>query len=311
MPRPSRIEFPGALYFVSARSMPDQPLFQDNIDRRRFLEIIDAALKRYTLSLHAYVLLDDGYRLLLETPLGNLTKAMQYVNSHYTAYANTRRKRTAQVFKGRYTSSLIDKDRYLLKLVRYIHYLPTHLKLSRTPESYQWSSHQAYTRGAAQPPSVSANDALSCFGGDRDRKIRRFQEYVAAAAGINMQAMTVLLKKSRTLGNVDFEEKAVQAAQTPPVKILPDTIIDMTAEFFKVEKQSILDNKTKPNYPRNAAIFLCRNMTDTPLDCLGDMFGVGPSSVCNTAKRVDAHRRGEESLARTLGELEKSIRARA
>jgi REP element-mobilizing transposase RayT len=311
MPRPSRIEFPGALYFVSARSMPDQPLFQDNIDRRRFLEIIDAAVKRYTLSLHAYVLLDDGYRLLLETPLGNLTKAMQYVNSHYTAYANTRRKRTAQVFKGRYSSSLIDKDRYLLKLVRYIHYLPTQLKLARSPESYQWSSHQAYTRGAAQPPAVVASDALSWFGGDRDRKIQRFQEYVAAAAGINMQAMTILLKKSRILGSADFADKAVHAVKPHPAAIHPETIVDMTAEFFKVEKQAILDNKTKPNYPRNAAIFLCRNMTDTPLDRLGDMFGVGPSSVCNTAKRVDAHRRGEESLSRTLFELEKSIRARA
>lgn len=291
--------------------MPDQPLFQDNIDRRRFLEIIDAAVKRYTLSLHAYVLLDDGYRLLLETPLGNLTKAMQYVNSHYTAYANTRRKRTAQVFKGRYSSSLIDKDRYLLKLVRYIHYLPTQLKLARSPESYQWSSHQAYTRGAAQPPAVVASDALSWFGGDRDRKIRRFQEYVAAAAGINMQAMTILLKKSRILGSADFADKAVHAVKPHPAAIHPETIVDMTAEFFKVEKQAILDNKTKPNYPRNAAIFLCRNMTDTPLDRLGDMFGVGPSSVCNTAKRVDAHRRGEESLSRTLFELEKSIRARA
>ncbi len=309
MPRPNRIEFPGALYFISTQTLPDQTLFQDDIDRRRFLEIIDNAVRRYGLILHAFTLLNDGYRLLLETPKSNLTKTMQYINSHYTAYTNTRRHQTNQLFKGRYLSTVVDKHRYLLKLSRYIHLLPVQKGLATRPASYPWSSFSKYILPNDQPPAVYTKDVLSRFGGMQRRVILRYQHLVESGVGADLTPTTVLLKKKRVLGSVEFATKARIAVETPPPKSIdPNIIIGEAARYYNVDVASVVDNHTKPNPARNAAIYLCRNMTDTPLEKLGALFDVGPSSICNTTKRVEAHRRSGEAVSKDLRQIETNIR---
>jgi len=310
VPRPTRIEFPGALYFISTQTLPDQVLFQDDIDRRRFLEILDNAVRRYGLILHAFTLLNDGYRLLVETPKSNLTKAMQYINSHYTAYTNTRRHQTNQLFKGRYLSTVIDKPRYLLKISRYIHLLPVQKGLASRPASYPWSSFSKYILPNDQPPAVFTKDVLSRFGGRQQRVIMRYQQIVDSGIGTDLTPTTVLLKKMRILGSVDFTAKTKSAVEAPsPLSIDPNIIIGEAARYYNVEVTSVVDNRTKPNPARNAAIYLCRNMTDTPLEKLGELFDVGPSSICNTTKRVEAHRKSGEAVSKDLKQIETNIRS--
>ena len=309
MPRPTRIEFPGALYFISTQTMPGQILFQDDIDRRRLLEIFDNAVRRYGLLLHAFTFLNDGYRLLVETPMGNLTKTMQYINSHYTAYTNTRRHQTNQLFKGRYLSTVVEKQRYLLKLCRYIHLLPVQKGLADRPASYPWSSHSKYLLPNDQPPAIYMKDVLFAFGGPPRRVRLRFQQFVDSGAGADLTPTTVLLKKTRILGGAGFAERVKKATDEPaPESVDPQLIIREAALFYNVDVHAVVDNHTKPNPARNAAIYLCRNMTDTPLEQLGALFDVGPSSICNTSKRVEAHRRSEESLGKDLRRIELNIR---
>jgi len=289
--------------------MSDQTLFMDDIDRRKLLEILDNAVRRYNLILHAFTLLDDGYKLLFETPRANMVKAMQYINSHYTAYVNTRRRQASQVFKGRYLSTIIEKPRYLLKLCRYIHLLPVSKGLAKHPDLYPWSSHSKYVLPNDQPPLIYTKDILSNYGGNPRRRRKRYQQYIEAAASTDLAPITLLLKKTRVLGAAGFAEKVSKADSIPaPITIPPEVIINKTAEYYSVSTDSITDNKTKPNPPRNAAIFLCRNMTDTPLEKLGEIFDVGPSSVCNTAKRVEAHRKSDDTLQKTLQQIEHFIR---
>ncbi|MFA6450762.1 MAG: transposase [bacterium] len=310
MPRPTRVEFPGALYFISTQTMPGQTLFQDDIDRRRLLEILDNAVRRYGLLLHAFTLLDDGYRLLVETPNGNLTKMMQYVNSHYTAYTNTRRHANAQLFKGRYLSTVVDKPRYLLKLCRYIHLLPVHRKLAERPASYPWSSHSKYVLPNDQPPMIYSKDILDRFEGQPRRVRLRFQQVVESGIGSDLTAMTQLLKKTRILGSPGFAEKMKVSIEKPvPESIDTKLIVREAAKFYNASEESVVDNRTKPNPARNAAIYLCRNMTDTPLEKLGSLFDVGPSSICNTAKRVEAHKRSEEAMNKELRQIEMNVRS--
>lgn len=296
--------------------MPGETLFQDDIDRRKILEILDNAVRRYGLLLHAFALLDDSYKLLVETPKPNLTKSMQYVNSHYTAYANTRRRQAKQIFKGRYLSTVVEKSRYLLKTARYIHLLPVYSGLVRHPDTYPWSSHPKYVLPNDQPPTIYTRDILSSFGGTPRRRRKRYQQVIESGVNDDLAPMTILLKKNRILGGESlaakikgaasqFSEKAEKAEKT----LDPMLIIRETAKFYNVDEDGVVDNKTKPNPARNAAIYLCRDMTDTPLEKLGELFDVGPSSICNTAKRVDAHRRSEEALAKDLRTIEATVRS--
>jgi len=80
MARPLRLEFPGALYHVTARGNGRQPIFMDDADRERFLTALASAVARYHLLCHAYCLMGNHYHALLETPEGNLSAAMRQLN---------------------------------------------------------------------------------------------------------------------------------------------------------------------------------------------------------------------------------------
>ena len=80
MARPLRIEFPGAVYHVTSRGNARLPILEDNQDRRRFLSVLDEAVKRFNWLCHAYCLMDNHYHLLVETIDGNLSVGMRRVN---------------------------------------------------------------------------------------------------------------------------------------------------------------------------------------------------------------------------------------
>jgi chromosomal replication initiation ATPase DnaA len=49
------------------------------------------------------------FHLLIETPLGNLNKLMQNINTSYTVWINKKYRRSGHLFQGRYKAILVDK----------------------------------------------------------------------------------------------------------------------------------------------------------------------------------------------------------
>jgi hypothetical protein len=84
------------------------------------------------------------------------------------------------VFQGRYKALLVDHDRYLLALVRYIHLNPVKAGLVARPEAYRWSSHRAYL-GMAAVPWLSPGPALRYYGERVGESRRRFKTFVDEA----------------------------------------------------------------------------------------------------------------------------------
>lgn len=312
MPRGTRHEFPGAVYYISINSRPDRNAFGDSVDRKRFLQILTTACKRYNLIVHAYVLLDDGYRLLLETPMGNMSRAMQYINSHYMAYRNTRDDQKGRVFSGRYKSNVIQKENYLLQLCSHIHLLPVFKGLISRPENFQWSSYNAYIQNRFPDFEPAMKDVLMNFDGFLQRKRRKFQRYVDSGMKNGPGQVEKLLYENKILGDDSFVQMVENSdkklvAENGETLITPDEIINKTAEYFKIPRRTIITNEVKPNPPRNAAIYLCRDMMDVSLEDLGKVFGVCSSCICNTAKRVDANVRMGGEMGKTIEELRDHI----
>ena len=67
----------GGWYHITTRGMGRQAIFQDEHDRAHFLELLAGVVERYGVVLHAYVLMDNHYHLLLETPAGNTSRAVR------------------------------------------------------------------------------------------------------------------------------------------------------------------------------------------------------------------------------------------
>jgi REP element-mobilizing transposase RayT len=140
MSRPLRIEYPGATYHITARGNERADIFRDNNDRQKLLEQLQIALQRYAIVIHAYVLMGNHYHLLLETPEGNMSQAMHFINGNYTGYFNHRHRRVGHLFQGRYKGLLVEKESYLLSLSRYIHLNPVRAGIVEYPEEYHWSN---------------------------------------------------------------------------------------------------------------------------------------------------------------------------
>src|ERR1035437_7306690 len=118
MARPLRIEFPGAIYHVTARGNAREAIVRDDADRDLFLDALGEVVTRLRWLCHAYCLMDQHYHLLIETPRGNLSPGMRQLNGVYTQRFNRRHARSGHIFQGRFKAILIERRSYLLELAR-------------------------------------------------------------------------------------------------------------------------------------------------------------------------------------------------
>src|SRR6266550_2581592 len=144
MGRPKRIQFAGACYYVVLQGNNRQDIFMSNLDRRHFLSLLRAYKERYRLQVFAYCLMSSEAHLLVETGEANLSTAMQGFNTVYTKYFNGQHNAVGHVFAGRYKALLVDKERYLAEMTRFVHLHPARVGLKDKPWRYQWSSCAAY-----------------------------------------------------------------------------------------------------------------------------------------------------------------------
>src|ERR1700748_492665 len=101
MARPLRIQYPGAVYHVTARGNGRQRIYADSQDFSTFLELMGKLAERYNWLCHAYCLMSNHYHLLLETPDANLAQGMRQLNGIYTQAFNRRYHKVGHLFQGR------------------------------------------------------------------------------------------------------------------------------------------------------------------------------------------------------------------
>jgi putative transposase len=183
MARQLRIEFPGAIYHVTARGNGQADIFVDAEDRLAFLAVLAECITRFGWLCHAYCLMDNHYHLLIETPDGNLSSGMRQLNGVYTQRFNRRHGRVGHVFQGRFKAILVDRDSYLLELCRYVVLNPVRAKKVRSAARYKWSSYLATAGGASVPQWLQTDWVLSQFGKTRAAAKRRYERFVAEGVG--------------------------------------------------------------------------------------------------------------------------------
>src|SRR5208283_3969210 len=102
MARALRIQRPGGRYHVTARGNDRQDIFLDEGDHFHWLELLGELGERFGVRVHAYVLMDNHYHLLLETPEANLSRAMHWLNVSYSVAFNRRHRRHGHLLQGRF-----------------------------------------------------------------------------------------------------------------------------------------------------------------------------------------------------------------
>lgn len=184
MARPLRLEFPGALYHLTARGNGRNAIFADDEDREVFLACLGEVVARYGWLCYAYCLMDDHYHLLIETPQADLSRGMRQLNGIYTQRFNRRHGVAGHVFRGRFKSIVAERKGYLLELCRYVVLNPVRTGAVETVADYPWSSYPATAGLAPRPAWLAADRVLNRFGNGRAEARRRYADFVAAGGGL-------------------------------------------------------------------------------------------------------------------------------
>jgi len=188
MARPLRIEFPGAIYHVTARGDRHEPVFEDDGDRLALLRIVQEALDRFDAQMLAYCLMGNHYHFVLQTRRGNLSLLMRHVNGVYTQRFNRRHEKVGHLFQGRFKAILVDREPYLLEVCRYVELNPVRAGMVPSAADWPWSSHLANVGRTAAPrwlgthavwAQMLGRDVLTAA--DRQHGARRYAQLVASS----------------------------------------------------------------------------------------------------------------------------------
>ncbi len=205
MARPLRIEFPGAVYHVTSRGNARDRIFHNEQDNRKFLEILGTTVERYAWLCYAYCLMENHYHLVVETSAPNLSEGMHHLNGAYTQAHHWRHQTVGHLFQGRFKSILVDKDHYLLELVRYVALNPVRAGMVTDPRLWPWSSYSATAGFDAPPPCLHTEPILKYFNSSPEEAQLSYQSFVQA--GINRDSPWKNLKSQMILGDEGFLER--------------------------------------------------------------------------------------------------------
>jgi putative transposase len=203
MNRPLRLEFPGALYHVTARGDHHGLIFIDDADRKKWLSIMGLVSSRFNFHVHAYCQMGNHYHVVIETIEGNLSHGMRQLNSLYSQHFNRRYERVGHVFQGRYKGILVHKDSHLLELGRYIALNPVRAGLVSQAGEWQWSHYNAAIGVSAAPEWLVIDWLLSQFSPYRDRAVDAYRTFVAH--GVMADNPLLDVRHQLVLGDAEFE----------------------------------------------------------------------------------------------------------
>jgi putative transposase len=145
MARPPRYQLSGLPQHVVHRGSPGRLLFNGDPDYRFFLDSLAANCRRYQCALHAYVLMPDHVRLLLTPDIPDgVARLMQATGRQWSHHYKQSIHQAGHPWAGRYKSTVIEAQTWLLACYCYIEQTPVHAGFVTTPGEYPWSSYTAH-----------------------------------------------------------------------------------------------------------------------------------------------------------------------
>lgn len=145
MARLPRLTVPGYPHHIIQRGNNRQAIFATREDYELLLALVDEHARKQQVAVHAYVLMSNHFHLLAtpQTDTG-IPQMMQAVGRRYVRIFNQRHARTGTLWEGRYKSTLIQAERYLLACMVYMDLNPVRAGMVNDPADYPCSSHQHY-----------------------------------------------------------------------------------------------------------------------------------------------------------------------
>ena len=215
-----RIRPIGIPQHIITRGNNRQVCFTCEDDMAFYINCLKDYSKKHKLQVHAWVLMTNHIHLLC-TPLGenSVSKTMQDVGRLYVVYFNKTYKRTGTLWEGRYKSSLVQSESYLLSVCRYIELNPVRACMVKDPADYGFSSYQVNALDRVSNLCTPHDEYLALGDTRKDRQdsYRALFEYELDGGLIdNIRKIT---NQGMAIGNEDFitQIKILTSHCNPPI----------------------------------------------------------------------------------------------
>lgn len=304
MARKPRLHVPGGLYHVILRGNARQDIFLGPQDRLAFYELMAEGVARFGYRVHAFCLMTNHLHLALQAGEQSLSAGMQNLAFRYTRYLNARLKRGGHLFEGRFKAYLVDRDRYGLALVRYIHMNPVRARMVKQPAAYPYSSHRAYLGGEALP-WLTTDWVLGQFGARAGPARLRYARFVndGKAEGHN-ETFYGGQADSRIVGEEDFVKAILKSKparrRVPPISELTS----YACRSYGLTPKALLaaGRARRPAEARALIAWLALKTQAAPLTLLAQTFGRDISTLSHALSRIEERSRKSAAFAKALSQ---------
>jgi len=310
MARKPRLFFPGAVYHVILRGNAGQDIFYRDKDYLRFYFYVEEGRERFKCLIHAFCLMRNHVHLVLQIGEISISRVLQNLSQRYTGWVNRQKRRTGHLFQGRYKAILIDADRYLLALVRYIHLNPVRAGITRVPEDYRWSSHRAYL-AREQLSWLTTSMVLSQLSTASSVARRKFQAFVLE--GLKEGRREDFYKgvvDARILGDESFMDDVLTTTrQAVGRQCTLEEVLKAVSQIYRVQVEELLaPGKQRRAFEARAMVcWLVREASHLSLTELSRRLNREVSSLSQAAARVMERSKENTDLANRIAKLKSEL----
>src|SRR5665647_897653 len=205
MARLPRLTLPGYPHHIIQRGNNRQAIFAQTGDYQTLLGLLDEYARKFEVAIHAYVLMSNHFHLLATPQTADgLPQMMQAVGRRYVRYFNDAQKRSGTLWEGRYKSTLIQSDRYLLACMAYIDLNPVRAALAAQAGDYPWSSYGHYS-GQRLDKLITPHALIWELGNTPFAREAAYAELVQSGISpVKQAALTDSALRGWALGEPDF-----------------------------------------------------------------------------------------------------------
>jgi putative transposase len=245
MPRKPRFFRPGVPVHVVQRGNNRQPIFFDGADYRAYLGWLKDASARWSCPIHAYVLMTNHVHLLLTPPDSDgISRTMQYLGRCYVPYINETYQRSGTLWEGRFKSSLVQTEAYLLACYTYIELNPVRAGMVAHPRDYRWSSY-AHNACGETDPLISEHPEFLRLATTQTARQTAYRALFTQEPGVDtLKDIRSCLQTGTPLGNDRFRKHIEATLGTSVGKATrgrPRTPLDTPREGTAARSQRRLD----------------------------------------------------------------------
>jgi putative transposase len=220
------------------RGINREPCFFAEEDYHCYLHWLGKAAADWHCAIHAYVLMTNHVHLLAtaEKPDGT-AKLMQAIGRRYVQYINRSYHRTGSLWEGRFKSSLVQAEDYLLTCMRYIELNPVRAGMANDPAQYRWSSYRHNGLGQADERIMPHPLYLGLGRNESDRLAAYRALFRSELDREALADIRLALSQGQPLGNERFGEIMCAAAGVRRAQRRPGRPMGKHDQRVRVEDQ--------------------------------------------------------------------------